>query len=80
MHVRSFNAMTETTASQPSFRLTRTAGTTRRSTSDHPRAPRVRLTLPAWLPRSILQRGGVATRDDVRALRDLEAARDRSDW
>jgi len=34
----------------------------------------------ARLPRAVLQRGAIATHDDVRALRDLGAARDRHDW
>ena len=72
--------MSETTASQPSFRLSHAAEAARRSASDRPHARRVRLMLPAWLPRPVLLRGAVATRDDVRALRDLQAVRDRSDW
>ncbi len=34
----------------------------------------------AWFPREILHRGGSVTRDDERAYRDLQAARDRSEW
>lgn len=72
--------MTETAASPTSFRSVNRAQTVARSVPQ-PRLPRrMRIALPAWLPRPILQRGGIATRDDVRALRDLEAARDRSDW
>lgn len=41
---------------------------------------RTRIQEDARLPRPILQRGGIATHDDSRALGDLRAARDRSDW
>lgn len=42
------------------------------------RAPRREL----WsrFPREIQHRGGSVTRDDERAYRDLQAARDRSEW
>lgn len=43
-------------------------------------ASRPRIPEDAGLPRPILQRGAVATHDDSRALDDLRAARDRSDW
>jgi len=34
----------------------------------------------ASVPRGILLRGGVATYDDARAVRDVRAAQDRSEW
>jgi hypothetical protein len=80
IHARTFRAMTETTASHPAFRSLNRAHAGARSVPQPSATRRVRIALPAWLPRSILQRGGIATRDDARALRDLEAARDRSDW
>ena len=33
-----------------------------------------------WFPKAILQHGGSVTRDDERAYRDLQAARDRNEW
>ncbi|WP_336628510.1 MULTISPECIES: hypothetical protein [unclassified Microbacterium] len=72
--------MTETAASHPSLPLLPRAGSAARPVPPREAPRRARLPLPAWLPRRILQRGGIATRDDVRALRDLEAARDRSEW
>lgn len=80
MHARTFRAMTETTASHTSFRSLNRAHAGARSVPQPTSTRRVRIALPIWFPRAILQSGGIATRDDARALRDLEAARDRSDW
>lgn len=73
--------MTETITTRMSFPipLTRTDGSTH-STDGSPSVPRRHLTMPTWLPRRILQRGAAPTRDDERAMRDLRAALDRSDW
>jgi len=55
---------------------------TARGDRETPETPTIRTRIPedASLPRPILQRGGVATHDDARAIGDLRAARDRSDW
>ena len=55
---------------------------TSRGNREEPEAPAIRTRIPerAGLPRPILQRGGEATHDDSRAIGDLRAARDRSDW
>jgi len=55
---------------------------TGRGGHEEPKSPAMRKRIPedARLPRPILQRGGIATHDDARALGDLRAARDRSDW
>ncbi|OZB81303.1 hypothetical protein [Microbacterium sp. 13-71-7] len=75
--------MTETATTPASFRipLARTDASPR-SAADAAPSPRrrARLAMPTWLPRRILQRGGVPTREDARALHDLRAALDRSDW
>lgn len=62
----------------PSFRTEAAA----RSASEAapPRRRSLRTVLPAWLPRAVLHRGATPTRDDERALRDLRAVQDRSDW
>ena len=75
--------MTETVASPASFRSPSRAHAVRERahrdlTAAPARAPR--FTLWAWFPREILHRGGSVTRDDERAYRDLQAARDRSEW
>lgn len=75
--------MTETAVSEPSFRThpirTATPVARSRARAEKPaRAPK--FPLWAWFPREILHRGGSVTRDDERAYRDLQAARDRSEW
>lgn len=76
--------MTETSATPTTLRipLPLTDGSTRSAMG--PPAPSsrrgVRLTLPDWLPRTVLRRGATPTREDERALHDLRAAQDRSDW
>ena len=80
--------MTETATTRTPFRLwpfrlwpTRTDASPRPAaqTSPSPQG-RPRLTLPGWLPRTALRRGAAPTRDDERALHDLRAALDHSDW
>ncbi|MCE4024554.1 hypothetical protein LXM50_01065 [Microbacterium sp. Au-Mic1] len=72
--------MTETATNPAPFRipLTRADASPRPATEAAPR--RSRRTLPAWLPRAVLRRGATFTREDERALRDLRAAQDRSEW
>ncbi|MDL9981235.1 hypothetical protein [Microbacterium candidum] len=74
--------MTETAAATVRLR----AGATR---SAHARTRRVEQAEPArtrkvalwwWSPRGIEDRGGAPTREHERGYRDLQAARDRSDW
>ncbi|MFJ4166824.1 hypothetical protein ACIPY5_14835 [Microbacterium sp. NPDC089698] len=75
--------MTETATTPAPFRIPVTrADASLRSAADSAPSPqrRARLTIPTWLPRRILQRGGVPTREDARAMHDLQAALDRSDW
>ena len=72
--------MTETAASHRSLPLFSPTASATRTVPPRETPRRMRLALPAWLPRRILQRGGIATRDDVRALHDLRAAQDRSEW
>ncbi|MGN7859131.1 hypothetical protein ACTJI8_00975 [Microbacterium sp. 22303] len=78
--------MTETSATPTTLRIPRprTDALTRRDAGTAPITPssrrRVRLALPAWLPRAVLRRGATPTREDARALHDLRAVQDRSDW
>ena len=80
--------MTETATTRTPFRLwpfhlwpPRTDASPRPAAQTFPSPQgRPRLTLPAWLPRTVLRRGAAPTRDDERALDDLRAALDRSDW
>lgn len=75
--------MTETATTPAPFRipLARTDASPRTAADTAPSPQRrARLAMPTWLPRRTLQRGGVPTREDARAMRDLQAALDRSDW
>lgn len=74
--------MSETAAATARFRagVTRPvqAGTSREEPAEPERTRKV--TLWWWSPRGIEDRGRTATREHERAYRDLQAARDRSDW
>ena len=75
--------MTETATTRTSFRIPRTrAAASQQSAAAITPTPRrdPRLKMLTWLPRRVLQRGATPTRDDQRALQDLRAAQDRSDW
>jgi hypothetical protein len=39
-----------------------------------------RFVLWKWIPRAVLGRGAIATRDDERAYRDIQAVRDHDEW
>jgi len=80
---RSFTDMTETASTHTPLRISlvgtapsrQAAGAITPKPQRHPRR-----TMPTWLPRRVLQRGATPTREDERALRDLRAAQDRTDW
>ncbi|WP_295014048.1 hypothetical protein [uncultured Microbacterium sp.] len=71
--------MTEITAPR-SVRAVRTIDRAIPRATGQPHVSTARFALWRWFPREILQRGGRVDRDIERGYRDLQAARDRSEW